>query len=81
MVVESYPDGDAEVLRRLRETFGQSLPIVVTLDHHANVSQQMVQKLTALIRYKTNPHIDQRQRGIQAGNLMMRILLNDQNRP
>lgn len=68
MVVESYPDGDGEVLRRLRETFGQSLPIVVTLDHHANVSQQMVDKSTALIIYKTNPHIDQRQRGIQAGN-------------
>lgn len=77
MVVESYPDGDGEVLRRLRETFGQSLPIVVTLDHHANVSQQMVDKSTALVIYKTNPHIDQRQRGIQAGDLMMRILNED----
>ena len=74
MVVESYPDGDSEVLRRLRETFGQSLPIVVTLDHHANVSQQMVDKSTALVIYKTNPHIDQRQRGLQAAELMTRIV-------
>ncbi len=74
MVVESYPDGDGEVLHRLRETFGESLPIVVTLDHHANVSQQMVDKSTALVIYKTNPHIDQRQRGIQAGELLVRIL-------
>ncbi len=74
MVVESYPDGDGEVLRRLREIFGESLPIVVTLDHHANVSQQMVEKSTALVIYKTNPHIDQRQRGLQAAELMMRIL-------
>ena len=74
MVVESYPDGDGEVLRRLRESFGQSLPIVVTLDHHANVSQQMVEKSTALVIYKTNPHIDQRQRGIQAAELILRIL-------
>ena len=74
MVVESYPDGDGEVLRRLRETFGASLPIVVTLDYHANVSQQMVDNSTALVIYKTNPHIDQRQRGTQAAELMIRIL-------
>ncbi len=74
MVVESYPDGDGEVLHRLRETFGESLPVVVTLDHHANVSQQMVDNSTALVIYKTNPHIDQRERGIQAGELLVRIL-------
>lgn len=74
MVVESYPDGDGEILKRLRDNFGESIPIVVTLDHHANVSQQMVDKSTALVIYKTNPHIDQRQRGIQAAELMVKIL-------
>lgn len=79
MVVESYPDGDGELLKRLRESLGASLPIVVTLDHHANVSQQMVDNSTAIVIYKTNPHIDQRQRGIQAGELLMRILKEDVN--
>ncbi len=74
MVVESYPDGDGEVLRRLRDAFGSDFPIVVTLDQHANVSEQMVDKSTALVIYKTTPHIDQRQRGRQAAELMMRIL-------
>ena len=74
MVVESYPDGDGEVLRRLREALGRDLPIVVTLDQHANVSEQMVAESTALVIYKTTPHIDQRQRGLQAAELMMRIL-------
>ncbi|RKU26350.1 MlrC domain protein [Candidatus Poribacteria bacterium] len=74
MVVESYPDGDGEVLKRLRDHFGESIPIVVTLDHHANVSHQMADKSTALVIYKTNPHIDQRQRGIQAAELMIKIL-------
>lgn len=77
MVVESYPDGDGEVLKRLRDLFGKSFPIVVTLDHHANVSQQMVDKSTALVIYKTNPHIDQRQRGGQAGELLLHILKED----
>lgn len=73
MVTESYPDGDGEVLRRLRDALGQDLPIVVTLDQHANVSEQMVAESTALVIYKTTPHIDQRQRGLQAAELMMRI--------
>ena len=74
LVVESYPDGDGEILKRLRDSFGESIPIVVTLDHHANVSHQMTDKSTALVIYKTNPHIDQRQRGIQAAELMVKIL-------
>ena len=74
MVVESYPDGDGEVLRRLRDAFGRDFPIVVTLDQHTNVSEQMVSESTALVIYKTTPHIDQRQRGLQAAELMMRIL-------
>ena len=74
MVAESYPDGDGEVLRRLRDALGRDLPIVVTLDQHANVSEQMVAESTALVIYKTTPHIDQRQRGLQAAALMKRIL-------
>ena len=74
MVVESYPDGDGELLRRLRAVFPAEFPIVVTLDHHANVSEQMVNLSTALVIYKTNPHIDQGHRGLQAAALMHRIL-------
>ena len=74
MVAESYPDGDGEILCRLRAALGRDLPIVVTLDQHANVSEQMVAESTALVIYKTTPHIDQRQRGLQAAALMMRIL-------
>lgn len=35
MVVESYPHGDAEVVRRIREALGPNFPIVVTHDFHA----------------------------------------------
>ncbi len=79
MVVESYPDGDGEVLRRLRETLGADFPIVTTLDHHANVSEQMVAASTALVIYKTNPHIDQRQRGLQAADILMRTVRGEVN--
>ncbi|MBC8230533.1 M81 family metallopeptidase [bacterium] len=79
MVTESYPDGDGEVLRRLRAELGTDFPIVTTLDHHANVSEQMVALSTALVIYKTNPHIDQRQRGLQAAEILMRIVRREVN--
>ncbi len=73
MVVESYPHGDAEVVRRLREVFGPGFPIVVTHDFHANVSPEIVKLSTALITYKENPHIDTWDRGIQAAQVMAGI--------
>lgn len=79
MVVESYPDGDGEVLRRLRSELGENLPIVTTLDHHTNVSNKMITASSALVIYKTNPHVDQRQRGLQAAELMMQIVRNEVN--
>ena len=73
-MVESYPHGDAEVVRRLREVFGPDFPIVVTHDFHANVSTEIVKLSTALITYKENPHIDTWERGIQAAQVMSGIV-------
>jgi microcystin degradation protein MlrC len=74
MVVESYPQGDAEMVRRLREALGPALPIVVTHDFHANVSPEIVRDSTVLITYKENPHIDTKERGIQAARIMAGIV-------
>ncbi|MGH9844759.1 MAG: M81 family metallopeptidase, partial [Blastocatellia bacterium] len=74
MVVESYPHGDAEVVRRLREALGPDFPIVVTHDFHANVSPEIIERSTALLTYKENPHIDTWERGIQAAQIMAGIV-------
>ncbi|MFN3324694.1 MAG: M81 family metallopeptidase [Bryobacteraceae bacterium] len=70
MVVEGYAHGDAEVVRRVRETMGKSFPIVVTHDFHANVSQEIVDASDVLITYKENPHLDTKERGIQAATII-----------
>ena len=57
MVTEHLPDGEGELLRRLREA-APTLPIVAALDLHANVSQAMVDHSDALVAYRTYPHID-----------------------
>ncbi|MEZ5402420.1 MAG: M81 family metallopeptidase [Bryobacteraceae bacterium] len=74
MVVEGHPHGDEEMVRRLRAHFGPDFPIVVTHDYHANVSPELVKLSTVLITYKQNPHLDTRDRGIQAARIMGRIL-------
>jgi microcystin degradation protein MlrC len=58
MVSEHFDDGEGEVLRRVREVIGQDLPLVVSLDLHANVTPDMVGYADALIAYRTYPHID-----------------------
>lgn len=72
-----YPDADGELLRRLRNHLGPKFPIVCTLDLHANVSDQMVQHATAITAYRSNPHLDQYQRGLEAADLMARILAGE----
>jgi microcystin degradation protein MlrC len=73
MVNESHPHGDAEIVRRLREALGKDFPIVVTHDFHANVSEEIVKLATALVIYKTNPHVDQRERGSKAAEIIAGI--------
>jgi microcystin degradation protein MlrC len=73
MVAENARDGDAEILRRVREVVG-SLPIVAVLDLHANISQGMVALADALVGYDTYPHVDMYERGLEAASIMTRIV-------
>jgi microcystin degradation protein MlrC len=58
MVSEHLDDGEGEILRRVREVIGDQLPLVVSLDLHANVTPEMVKYADALIAYRTYPHVD-----------------------
>src|SRR5438128_5655633 len=74
MVVDSYEDGEGELLARLRRILGPDVPIVVTLDLHANVTQQMADNASALIAFRTYPHIDQYERAWQGAELLERAM-------
>jgi len=58
MVTEHLDDGEGEILARVRKAIGPDLPLVVSLDLHANVTPEMVQHADALIAYRTYPHVD-----------------------
>ena len=69
MVAEGYPDAEGELLARVRARLG-AVPLVVTCDWHANLSEQMAGNCDALVVYRTYPHLDQRPRGQEAARLL-----------
>ncbi len=79
-VSENHPDADGHWLAALRSVTPAGTPIIGTLDAHANLSQLMVESCDALIAYRTNPHLDQRERGMEAARLMIRTV-RDQASP
>ncbi|WP_137936304.1 M81 family metallopeptidase [Chitinivorax sp. B] len=74
MVTESLEDGEGEWLRRTRQCVGDDIPIVASLDFHANVSQQMVALADALVGYRTYPHVDMAETGARAIALLLRLI-------
>lgn len=78
-VSEEFPDMDGHWLSTLRKRVGDSIPIFGTLDLHANVSPLMVSSTNALVAYKQNPHVDMRQRGVDAANLLVDYLKGNTN--
>ncbi|MSV29844.1 MAG: M81 family peptidase [Bryobacterales bacterium] len=73
-VADNFQDADGEILRRLRTRLGAGFPIVATFDLHANISRRMAAESTVLIGYRTNPHLDQWERGVEAASLAVRII-------
>lgn len=66
-------DVEGLVLSRVRDVVGPSIPVVVALDHHANITQRMVDLATALVGHETQPH-DPPATGRKAGRLLLRQL-------
>ncbi len=74
MVADGCDDPEGELLEQLRAVVGPDVPIVATLDLHANVTARMARHATALVGYHENPHTDMRQTGQRAGRLLLHAL-------
>jgi microcystin degradation protein MlrC len=77
MVAEHVRDADGETAARIRRALGPEVPVVLTLDLHANVSERMIDNVTATTIYRTNPHLDQRARGAEAVEILARTLTGE----
>ena len=70
MVAEHIEDAEGEVLRRVREVVGADLPVVVSFDLHANLTEQVVRHATALTIFRTYPHLDMASTGARVYRLL-----------
>ncbi|WP_336754919.1 M81 family metallopeptidase [Acinetobacter sp. USHLN143] len=73
MVSEQVDDGEGELLRRVREAVGPDIPVIASLDFHANVTQVMFAHSDVLICYRTYPHVDMAQTGQRCAQLLDQI--------
>jgi microcystin degradation protein MlrC len=79
MVTEQHDDGEGEILRRIRAVVGDRVPIVASLDLHANVTRAMMQFADALTIYRTYPHVDMAATGLRAALMLLDLLNTGQN--
>ena len=73
-IATGMEDPDGHVIAQFRQLVGSDVPIVVTLDPHANVSQRMADGADFMVAYQTNPHVDQYQRATEAAQAMGKFL-------
>lgn len=70
-VVESFPDAEGELLRRVRAVIGPDIPLTISLDPHCNLTPQMVELADACVPFRTYPHVDMKEAGSQAMHLLL----------
>ena len=83
MVFEGHPDGEGEILLRMRRALAQRLgreeaariPVAADLDLHANFSHTMAQNASIFTGYRENPHTDAREAGTRAAQLLDRTIV------
>ena len=73
-VTTEIPDPDGAMFAMARAIVGPDIPVISTLDLHGNVSDEMVAATDMLIAYRTNPHVDQYERGAEAAGAMRELL-------
>jgi microcystin degradation protein MlrC len=67
-------DPEGTLLTLVRRIVGPATPVVASYDLHANVSDANVELVNAYIGYRTNPHLDMRERGAESAQVLRRLL-------
>ena len=76
MVAEGHPDVEGDILQAIRKVIGDHVPLVATLDLHANITFTMVEQANALVLYHTAPHVDVFETGQRGARVLRRILVH-----
>ncbi len=72
-VTESFEDAEGELIARVKARAGD-IPVAVSLDLHANVTEGMVRDAALIDAYRHYPHIDMAETGARAMRALLRRL-------
>jgi microcystin degradation protein MlrC len=67
-------DPEGTLLSLVRRIVGPETPVIASYDLHANVSEANVALVNAYVGYRTNPHLDMRERGAESAQLLRRLI-------
>ncbi len=70
MVCEHVDDGEGEILFRIREMVGSELPVFVSLDLHANITERMMNMASLIDVFRTYPHVDMGETGYRVAKYL-----------
>jgi microcystin degradation protein MlrC len=73
VVTDRTDDGEGTLLEKIR-AIAPRVPVAVSLDLHANLTERMVRNCDVIAGYKTYPHVDQYEAGQLAGGILLRAL-------
>ena len=76
-VVEDLGDSEGDLIKSVRYVVGDQVPIVVTLDLHAHVTDEMIRFAQALIAWETYPHCDTFSTGIRGAKILLSIITGE----
>jgi len=73
-VTETIGDLEGDLVTSIRKIVGPNIPIVITLDLHAHVTEEMVTQSSAIVAWETYPHLDPYETGIRGAKILKSIL-------
>ncbi len=74
MAAEGDDDADGTILAMVRGIVGPQVPVAVTFDLHANVSDRTAAMADIIVSYRTNPHTDHYPTAVIAADLLARAM-------
>ncbi|MGM8932505.1 M81 family metallopeptidase [Salinicola halophyticus] len=74
MLTQDSDDPEGDLLTEIRRLAGHHVPIAVSLDPHAHVTEAMLTSADIFLAYKTFPHVDQFETGVQTAELLLEML-------
>ncbi len=78
MAAKGYIKPEAEVVRRCRAVVGPDVPIMVTLDLHANEDHELTDAADGVFILKTYPHVDSEEIGYTAAKCLIKTIRGEQ---